>query len=74
MRTPDGLEFYFHKKTKTSVWEVPAEIEDAVKGMKEQEEASKKRKLEDEKAEEPQDVKRQKSEQEEEEEPQAGTE
>ncbi|KAI8579080.1 hypothetical protein K450DRAFT_243780 [Umbelopsis ramanniana AG] len=43
--TNRGNEFYYHKKTKTSVWEMPQELQDAIRALNE--ENSKKRKLEE---------------------------
>jgi transcription elongation regulator 1 len=33
--TDDGIDFYYDKATKTSVWEMPEELEDAVAQLKE---------------------------------------
>ncbi|KAI8148200.1 hypothetical protein BJV82DRAFT_591222 [Fennellomyces sp. T-0311] len=50
IETSDGHEFYFHKPTKKSVWELPDEIKDAVEQMKKEEESKKRKLEEDEKA------------------------
>lgn len=71
--THDGHEFYYDRETKTSVWEMPKELEEPMKELerlekeeKEQkEEESKKRKLEQEQKEE-EETKKIKIEQEEE--------
>lgn len=45
--TNRGNDFFYHKKTKTSVWEMPKELQDAIRAL-EEENNSKKRKLDDE--------------------------
>jgi hypothetical protein len=45
--TNRGNEFFYHKKTKISIWEMPQDLQDAIKGL-EEEKNNKKRKLEDE--------------------------
>ncbi|KAI9499368.1 hypothetical protein BDB00DRAFT_796529 [Zychaea mexicana] len=37
VQTPDGLEFFYHKPTKKSVWELPEELKEPVEKMKEEE-------------------------------------
>lgn len=44
--TNRGNEFFYHRKSKTSVWEMPQELQDAIKALNE--ENSKKRKLDEE--------------------------
>ncbi|KAG2219365.1 hypothetical protein INT45_006073 [Circinella minor] len=36
VQTPDGLEFYFHKPTKKSVWEIPEELKEPIEKMKQE--------------------------------------
>jgi gas vesicle protein len=45
--TNRGNDFFYHKKTKTSVWEMPKELQDAIRAL-EEENNNKKRKLEEE--------------------------
>ncbi|KAJ2965014.1 hypothetical protein NQZ79_g161 [Umbelopsis isabellina] len=45
--TNRGNDFFYHKKTKTSVWEMPKELQDAIRAL-EEENNNKKRKLDDE--------------------------
>ncbi|KAI9322351.1 hypothetical protein BX666DRAFT_2022839 [Dichotomocladium elegans] len=58
VRTSDGLEFYFEKSTKKSVWEMPEELKEPVQRLKEEEELERKRKLEEEENDENGAVKR----------------
>lgn len=44
--TNRGNEFFYHRKSKTSVWEMPQELQDAIKALNE--ENSKKRKFDEE--------------------------
>ncbi|KAJ8660337.1 hypothetical protein O0I10_003794 [Lichtheimia ornata] len=71
VRTSDGLEFYFDKANKKSVWEMPEELKEPIEKLKEQErveeEESRKRKLQEQEAEENDDSKRPKTDQEEQE-------
>ncbi|KAI7879010.1 hypothetical protein K492DRAFT_179030 [Lichtheimia hyalospora FSU 10163] len=70
VRTSDGLEFYFDKANKKSVWEMPEELKEPIEKLKEQErqeeEESRKRKLQEQETQE-NDSKRPKTEQEEQE-------
>lgn len=70
VRTSDGLEFYFDKANKKSVWEMPEELKEPIEKLKEQErleeEESRKRKLQEQEAQE-NDSKRTKTDQEEQE-------
>lgn len=69
VRTSDGLEFYFDKANKKSVWEMPEELKEPIEKLKEQErqeeEESRKRKLQEEQETQESDSKRPKTDQEE---------
>ncbi|KAF7725649.1 hypothetical protein EC973_009456 [Apophysomyces ossiformis] len=58
VKTEDGMEFYYNKETKQSVWEMPKELEEALENQK-------KRKLEEETETENMEAKRQKAEEQE---------